>query len=296
MVAAVGFMIVGLDQAALLWIGSVPMIAVWELVWTTALVTIGSAGYYRIKRRMENDSVQAEHVSRAADSMLQFNREALEQTEKLSLVGVLAAGIAHEIRNPLTSLRGFIQLLHEKQPQYTRIMLEEIDRINEIVNELLLLAKPKAAAFEPRCVDRLVDDTLTLLRGQALLHDIELSSMCDANAVGARVMCDENKLKQVFINLVKNAIEAMQADKGTIEIRITREQEWVVVSVTDQGCGMPQELLEVVGKPFLSTKEGGTGLGLMVCGSIMAEHKGSIQFESAEGEGTTVEVHLPAYR
>ncbi|MCI3920997.1 ATP-binding protein [Paenibacillus sp. TRM 82003] len=282
-VAAAGGAAVAADQAVLYALDVPILVALWELLWTGLLASIAVSGVFVWRKRV----MEAETVSdRERDNVL--------QTDKLSLAGVLAAGIAHEIRNPLTSLRGFVQLQRDQQPQYTRIMLEEIDRINDIVSELLVLAKPKETLYEPKRVDRLLEDTMTLLQAQALLLGIELTASREADASRTKVLCDENKLKQVFINLVKNGMEAM-SDGGTIHIGLFLEREWIVVTVTDEGCGMPAELLESLGTPFLSTKEGGSGLGLMVCGSIVEEHRGTIRYRSEQGKGTSVEVRLPAY-
>lgn len=223
-----------------------------------------------------------------------LSREAIEQNEKLSLAGVLAAGIAHEIRNPLTSLRGFIQLLQHKQPFYTKIMLEEIDRINSIVSELLILAKPKVASYESKQLHLLIEDTLMLLKAQALLYNIEMTAAYHPDALQGKVLCDENRIKQVFINLVKNAMEAMLDGKGAVHIQLSQEDQWLLVSVTDEGGGIPRELIDSIGKPFITTKENGTGLGLMVCSQIITEHNGTIQFES-ERKGTRIEVRLPQH-
>lgn len=288
-VAAAGVVAILTDQAVLLWLGRSGSVALWELLWKS-LLAAGACAAAQAWRSALLD-LEASSVEEKRSSI---SPESVAQTDKLSLAGVLAAGIAHEIRNPLTSLRGFIQLQREQQPLYSRIMLEEIDRINAIVSELLLLAKPKAAVYEAKRIDRLLEETLTLLRAQALLVGIELTSSVDEDASRAEVLCDENKLKQVFINLVKNGMEAT-ANGGAIHIHLIREEEWVVVSVSDEGCGMPAELLKSVGTPFLSTKEGGTGLGLMVCGSIVQEHKGTIRYRSEVGKGTSVEVRLPVY-
>ncbi|HEU4964059.1 MAG TPA: ATP-binding protein [Bacilli bacterium] len=220
----------------------------------------------------------------------------LVQTDKLNVVGELAAGIAHEIRNPLTSLRGFVQLLQtetkpEQVKQYSTIMLGEIDRINLIVSELLLLAKPEQLNIVRKSVSELLDQTITLMNTQAILYNIEIS--VDATEVaGLEIDCEENKLKQVFINLLKNAIEAMPQG-GHIAITADRLDDKVLIRFSDQGCGIPPEHLPKLGQAFFTSKEKGTGLGLMISYSIIENHKGCMHIDSEAGQGTVVEIRLP---
>jgi signal transduction histidine kinase len=225
--------------------------------------------------------------------------ELLKRTEKLSIVGQLASGIAHEIRNPLTSLKGFIQLFQsQSQPQQTAknieyygIMLSEINRINGIVDELLLFAKPKDTNFEKTDIRILLESTITLMTAQAVLHNIEILS--DFNSDILYINCDSNKLKQVFINILKNAIEAMP-NGGQITVQLNKlNEDEVTIRFVDEGCGIPKEELKKVGEIFYSTKEKGTGLGLMVSHKIIQDHQGSIYINSEIDKGTVVKVLLP---
>jgi len=217
-----------------------------------------------------------------------------QEREKLSMAGMLAAGIAHEIRNPLTSLRGFLQLsAPQTNPAYTAIMLSEVDRINEIVTELLELAKPKEMAYEPRDLTGLLVQTVVLLEAQANLNNVSLTVRAEAaDRAPVIVACEENKLKQLFINLIKNAIEAA-AGGGAIRIAVRAADDQAVVEVADNGQGLEQEQLERLGQPFYTTKEQGSGLGLMICRRIVQDHGGSIAFRSEAGRGTVVTVRLP---
>ncbi len=226
---------------------------------------------------------------------LKRSREIIQHSEKLSVVGELAAGIAHEIRNPLTSLRGFVQLLGLGQDfgkEYSHIMLSEIDRINSIVSELLLLAKPRNMDFAHRSLKELLDDVITLLNAQANLHGVQIvtSYFEQSNTI---IFCEENKIKQVFINILKNAIEAM-TEGGLITIKIVHATEEVCISFVDEGCGIPEELLPKIGQPFYTTKEKGTGLGMMISHSIIQSHQGTLNIHSEVGKGTVVEITLPA--
>ncbi|WP_051188212.1 PAS domain-containing sensor histidine kinase [Brevibacillus thermoruber] len=220
--------------------------------------------------------------------------ELLRQSDMLSAVGQLAAGIAHEIRNPLTALRGFIQLMQSsaEDKRYCGIMLSELDRINLIVSELLLLAKPQAVKYQQREVGSILKNVLSLLDSQAILNNIQIHTRIAEKL--PPITCEENQMKQVFINLCKNAIEAMPngghlrveaeaLDKGEVRIRIK-----------DTGCGIDPERIPRLGEPFYTTKEKGTGLGLMVSRRIIEEHGGRIAITSEPEQGTTVDVILPA--
>ncbi|WP_135554976.1 ATP-binding protein [Paenibacillus cymbidii] len=224
-------------------------------------------------------------------------QDLLQKSEKLSIVGQLAAGLAHEIRNPLTSLKGFLQLFRKRfghDPSYAdyfRIMDTEFVRIEEIVNEFLILAKPQPRNFQPHDMSELVPDIVKLLEPQALLGSVEMT--VDIEPDLAPVNCDENQLKQVFVNLIKNGIEAMPQG-GSLNVKVTRRSEdYIAVTVADQGQGIPQEQLNRLGEPFMTTKVNGTGLGLMICYKIMEAHQGRLHFESRLGQGTTAEVLLP---
>ncbi|MMZ55729.1 Sporulation kinase E [compost metagenome] len=219
--------------------------------------------------------------------------ERLRFTEKLLAVGELAAGVAHEIRNPLTTLKGFVQFMREghRDDTYFTLMESELERIELITNEFLLLAKPQAYELKPLKVDVLMENVTALLVAQANLFGIELKMKFERDL--PIVMCEENLLKQVFVNLIKNAIEAMP-DGGEIVIEVKRSgDESIRILVHDQGCGIEAERISKLGEPFYSLKEKGTGLGLMVCFKIIKEHHGSIHFSSEVGKGTTVEIVLP---
>lgn len=218
----------------------------------------------------------------------------LLRSEKLSAAGQLAAGLAHEIRNPLTSLKGFVQLLQSKNPDvphYYEIMLNELDRINFIVSEFLTLAKPEMVHYQLNDVTLILKSVVTLLESQALLRGIIINVKCNAKRIQP-VICSEMHVKQVFVNVIKNSLEA-SADYGTIEVEVTMREQHVVIRCTDYGVGIPPEKIPKLGEPFFTTKEKGTGLGLMMCQQIMEAHQGSMKIESQLGKGTRVELCLP---
>lgn len=217
----------------------------------------------------------------------------LQKSEKLALVGQLAAGIAHEIRNPLTAIKGFVQLSrmqNENRDEYFDIMLTELDRINLIVSELLVLSKPMDVVYKKQQVAVILQDVVTLLQSQASMDNVVIALSMESDIPAVR--CEENQLKQVFINVLKNAMEAMP-DGGRIEVALKREENTVVLLFTDEGTGIAEERLPKLGEPFYTTKEKGTGLGLMTCMKIMESHGGEMSISSKAGEGTLVKVSLP---
>ncbi|MGG3738064.1 cache domain-containing protein [Aeribacillus pallidus] len=219
--------------------------------------------------------------------------ELLRKSEKLAVVGELAAGVAHEIRNPLTSIKGFMHLLKEEcetHKHYFEIMESELERINFIVNEFLMLGKPQVMNFRQKDVSDLLKDVMTLLESQAILNNVKMISEFEPNL--PLLYCDENQLKQVFINIIKNAIEAMP-NGGKVKIQAKKKENNLVIRFIDQGCGIPKDRIAKLGEPFYSTKEKGTGLGLMVSFKIIEAHKGRIKIESEVGQGTTVDLSFP---
>lgn len=217
----------------------------------------------------------------------------LQKSEKLALLGQMAAGIAHEIRNPLTSIRGFVQLFKGDQHQnvYYDIVLSELDRINAIVGEFLFLSKPTVTAMQDRDVKKLLSDVVTLIQTQTILSNVQISMEYDSNL--PLISCDGNQLKQVFLNVLKNAIEAMP-NGGVIELKVKKDKyHRIAIFFKDQGVGIPKDRLPSLGEPFYTTKEKGTGLGLMTCYKIIENHQGQLHIESELNKGTTVKIILP---
>ena len=220
--------------------------------------------------------------------------ELLRRAEKLNTVGQLAAGVAHEIRNPLTTLRGFLQLQQQTNrlnQRHIDIMLSELDRINLIVSEFLILAKPQATKFRIQDVRFILGDVISLLDSQAHLCNIVFTTSFDDEP--CEVACEENHLKQVFINVLKNAIEAMPKG-GEIEIEARKQPGWIVVTIRDHGVGISEEMIPKLGDPFVTSKESGTGLGIMISQRIIQSHQGTMEIRSTVGKGTTVTINLPA--
>lgn len=220
--------------------------------------------------------------------------EWLQKTEKLSLVGQLAAGVAHEIRNPMTSIKGFMQLAksaRQFKDSYIDIILTELERTEAIIYEFLALAKPhELKKMKKTNLNAIITKVLTLIESQAILHGVSII----LNVKGKfTIECDENQLKQVFINILQNAIEASKANSNIYITLKEKDTKSIKVIIRDEGCGISEERLKKIGEPFYSTKEKGTGLGLLVSYEIIESHKGNISFSSQPNKGTTVEVILP---
>ncbi|WP_160497419.1 PAS domain-containing sensor histidine kinase [Paenibacillus dendrobii] len=215
------------------------------------------------------------------------------KADKLNAVGQLAAGLAHEIRNPLTSLRGFLQIMQSgrvDKGEYYDIMLSEIDRINSIVNEFLLIAKPSQSKFQKNDLVRILHGVVTLLETQAALNNIKI--VTEIEDAFPLVECSDMEIKQVFVNILKNAIEAMPGG-GIVTICACVKKEMARIRFVDQGVGIGENQFARLGEPFFTTKEKGTGLGLMMCYKIIGDHKGEININSAVQVGTTFEIMLP---
>jgi len=216
----------------------------------------------------------------------------LRNSEKLSVVGELAAGIAHEIRNPLTTLKGFIRLMEEEHSTfYFKVMNNELERIESITNEFLFLAKPSATKTRLMPLKDLLEQVITLLTPLATINNSRLILNVDANLPA--VTCEENQIKQVFVNLIKNAIESMPNGGNVIITGKQEEKNTLLVTVADQGIGIPDDRISKLGEPFYCLKEKGTGLGLTICKKIIQDHKGEMTFQSKVNEGTIVDVRLP---
>ncbi|MFP5107398.1 ATP-binding protein [Neobacillus sp. C211] len=220
--------------------------------------------------------------------------EELRQKEKLAVIGQMAAAIGHEIRNPLSSLKGFTQLQQERYPNtndYYPIMIQEIDRINSIVNDLMSIGKPRVIKFEKASIEEIIAYTLSITQQQAERQGVIVETIIAGPL--PPLDCDDKQLKQVFINLIKNAIEAMPKG-GRIGIHVkVLEKHKLSVSIQDEGCGIADENILNLGEPFFTTKTDGTGLGLMVTDQIIKDHRGAMKIKSIIDKGTRVIVTLP---
>ncbi|WP_031534645.1 MULTISPECIES: sensor histidine kinase [unclassified Bacillus (in: firmicutes)] len=219
----------------------------------------------------------------------------VKQAEKLRTTGQLAAAVAHEIRNPITVVKGFIQLhendkaLPEHIKKHYKLMLDELQVAETVISDFLSLAKPAETKMEIVSVNTALHTVMDLLNTYAMndtIH-IELEMARDYE-----IKCNIMEFKQLFINLLKNAIEASHHG-DTIRVKVTGEQDNVKIMIIDSGSGMSREQQEQIGTPFYSLKAKGTGLGLMICYSIIQKYDGMINIWSEEGKGTEVTVTFP---
>ena len=219
----------------------------------------------------------------------------VRRVEKLAAIGELAAGAAHEIRNPLTSIRGFMQLLEARaqgaRGDYFQIILNEIDRIDMIIRDLLLLARPAELQRVPTALDGLVNQVLLLHEQEFERQGIHLLREFQPDI--RQGLLDPKMLRQLLYNLLLNAAQAMPFG-GTLTVRLAESgPDHLVLAVSDTGVGIPAENLERLFVPFFTTKEEGTGLGLALCYSIVQAHQGRIDVESKVGLGTTFRIQMP---
>ena len=237
-------------------------------------------------------------VARATEEVRKKERQ-LVLSSRLAAMGTLAAGIAHEINNPLTGLLTFEHLLKDEQGlspkgrEYLDIMYKETSRMREIVMGLLNFSRESSTEMKLLDVNELIRQWLTLLRSQKDFDDITIEQKLADELPGVRA--DANQLQQVLVNLSLNACEAMP-DGGVLTITTRKEADSVLVSIADTGCGIKAEHLEMIFDPFFTTKPvgKGTGLGLSVSYGIIRQHDGSMQVKSQEGQGTTFTFTLPA--
>jgi signal transduction histidine kinase len=219
-------------------------------------------------------------------------------TEKLAIVGELAAGMAHEIRNPLTSIRGFLQLLQTKfdpqalEQEYFAIMFDELDRINNIIKEFLSLSKPSQPQLQITPFGQLVAEALLLAEQEAIMHEVKLVQHL---APELPLLClDPGQMKQVILNLTSNAIQAAgPGGEVIVASYLDAPAGQVVTTIQDNGPGIPPEQLKLIFEPFYTTKENGTGLGLTLSNRIVASHGGKIEVTSKVGEGSCFSIYLP---
>ncbi|RAU57770.1 ATP-binding protein [Bacillus sp. FSL K6-0994] len=225
------------------------------------------------------------------------NQQVQMQAQKLAVAGQIAAGIAHEVRNPLTSVNGFLQLMKTQYPErtdYFDIIFSEIKRIDFVLSELLVLAKPQSVHFQEVQLHGLLEQVITLLKTNAVLSNIDLKQPFKKQDAGA-ILADANQMKQLFINLIKNAIEAMP-EGGSIYISTEKVMNEWKITIQDEGKGMSEEDIQKIYDPFFSTKTEGTGLGLTICAAILKDHHGRMDVVSELGKGTAFHIYLPVWQ
>ena len=224
--------------------------------------------------------------------------ESVRRKDRLSAVGRVAAGLAHEIRNPLGAMRGAIQVLESKtekdsaQANLMDIILRESDRLNSIITNFLKYARPQNSNFADVDIKEAIDDTVTLVRHSP---DVKTNHLIEADLPNDTVMisADISQLKQIFWNLSRNAIQAMD-DGGKLTIKLRKlKNNRIRIVFSDTGCGMPPEQVEQLFEPFSKSTTGGTGLGLSIVYQIIRDHNGTINISSKENDGTKITIEIP---
>lgn len=225
----------------------------------------------------------------------------LIDTEKLSVIGKLGAGLAHEIKNPLTSITGFIKLLKgneskEIKERYINIVTKELERINQLVSQFVMMAKPSMQEKRECNILELMNEMICLMTNQGILHNVRIE-LSDVKENNWTVLINEAQIKQVIMNILQNAIEAM-AQGGHIYVKLTKfnrsSKQYIQINIIDEGEGMTEDQVSKIFNPFYSSKEKGLGLGLSICKRIIeSHHKGTIEVDSILGSGTTFRINLP---
>ncbi len=212
--------------------------------------------------------------------------------EKLEIVGELAAGIVHEIRNPLTSISGFVQLLEQgvHNKEYFNLIYSSFNDIEEYLKALSIIASPQPNEQKLVNMKLLVEDIIEQTKEEINSNHVRFNTEFDSEF--PNIQCDETQMKLVFKHLITNSIEAT-LNEGIVSIFVRREDPNLLIKITDTGVGMSKERLARLGEPFFNLKEKGTGIGLMVCYRIIWQYNGSIFIESEENKGTTIEVRIP---
>ena len=225
------------------------------------------------------------------------SRKMLEQVaaslDRMNMVGNMAVTVAHEIRNPMTTIRGYLQLL-EKKKEYQadkgkfKLMIEEIDRANTIIREYLALSRDKLAHLELCSLNQIIESLFPLIDADAAASKVYID--LDLITILPNLLLDKNEIRQMLLNMVRNSIEAMPSG-GNLIIKTFHENNTVILSISDQGSGIPAHVLSKLGTPFITTKDTGTGLGIPICYQIANRHSASIDIKSSS-QGTTISVYF----
>ncbi|TDF96604.1 sensor histidine kinase [Paenibacillus piri] len=223
-------------------------------------------------------------------------RKDLMDAEKMKVASVISASVAHEIRNPLTAVRGFIQLLgaaqldSDKKQLYSQICLEEIDRAQQIINDYLSLAKPHDGKIEKLDLGEEIQYVSNVLSSYANLKNVQVHIHHESNLY---VLGDRQKFRQSIINISKNGIEAMGERGGILTLSVIEQKDIVTVLISDTGSGMTEDQIRRLGTPYYSTKDKGTGLGTMVAFHIIQSMMGKVDIKSQVGRGTEYNIVFP---
>lgn len=259
------------------------------------IVVLSSFLSITLSRMMQRDSIYKDNLEDIVEERTKKLKESLEtvlRLDRINLMDKMAATVGHEVRNPLTSIKGFLQLLKNKQQdplhlEYFDIMISEIDRANSIITDFLAISRNKATIMKWGNIKDVVTSILPLIEADAIYKNMQV--LTDFREV-PDILLNEQEINQLVLNLVRNGFEAM-SEGGCLTLKIGQEQDEVILSVADEGTGIEQEVLNQLGTPFFTTKEMGTGLGLVVCNSIAERHSAHLEIKSST-KGSFFEVHF----
>ncbi|MCS6859976.1 MAG: PocR ligand-binding domain-containing protein [Abditibacteriales bacterium] len=250
-------------------------------------------------RLYQQVAAQVKELSAAYDALQQAQQRLID-SERLAVIGRVASSIAHEVRNPLTAIMAFastirdhvVQLAPAQTAQFAETIVDECRRLNKLIDDIRDYAKPKQYHVETQPIRDVIEEVLSFLRLDPTFKRFPIYRRFEADPL-ARY--DRDRMKQVFINLLRNAAEAIDKDDGKIEVAITEAAGQIAISISDNGKGIPPDQRERIFEPFYTTKgEEGTGLGLGIVRQIIISHGGRIAVDSAVGKGTTFTVFLPS--
>jgi signal transduction histidine kinase len=239
----------------------------------------------------DNDNKLTRVVGSLRDiTEMKMTEELLRNTEKLVFAGQIAVSIAHEIRNPMTTVKGMLQLSSKTtNPHYYNLMMSELERMNAIVGEFLILGRPQAVQYKEELCGNILLEVLSVFEMQFAMNGIQIQSDIKEQQT---IRCDRDQVKQVILNILKNAMEALPYG-GEINIQLDVVDGYQRLRFADNGVGMTDEVLQRIGQPFHTTRRDGNGLGMMIVDKIISSHNGRLVLSSELGVGTTVEVWFP---
>ncbi|HUU51921.1 MAG TPA: ATP-binding protein [Candidatus Heimdallarchaeota archaeon] len=241
-------------------------------------------------------NIMVANLRQAKQQIEELHDRELEKAGHLASIGELAAGLAHEIKNPIAGIKGALEVINQRtdpaDPQkeiFTEI-LQQIDRIYNIVQDLLSYARPREINLKPINLNECIQRAVTLAQSQ--MQDKDIKFHFEKSKEDIQILCDENKIQEVVLNLLINSIAAIE-EKGEISIGLNQKNDrWLEIAIRDDGKGIKVEHLTQVFNPFFTTRRRGTGLGLSICKKIIEAHKGSIDVQSEEGKGTVFTIRL----
>lgn len=242
---------------------------------------IANAAFVAIVLNFYNKEYQRSRIYQAQIEKQKIE-SAMSRLERLNLIGEMAASIGHEIRNPLTTVRGYLQYFKKKKEfldyvENFSVMVQELDRANLIITEFLSLAKNKKVDLKLNDLNSIITQIYPLIQADAVNGDkniqLELGEIPD-------ILIDENEIKQYILNLVRNGLEAVNY-RGVVSIKTYRDNHSVVLEIKDNGSGIPEEVLDKIGTPFVTTKDNGTGIGIPICYKIAERHKAELELETS---------------